>query len=219
MLEWHPFTLSSGPDDDELEIVIKNLGDATRAIVTAASDVTSLSLRVDGPYGGFRPDYRRFSTLVLVAGGVGVTPMLSALRALYRTDMSSEAQQREARGQHHVEHVFFLWACPTLALYEAFSKVLTTAEARSGTPGFPTLHNNSYLTRETVAPPGLLLGRPDVDQVFDHVRKVASTTASQRVGLFACGPLALVNAAWDRATAASKDSHVCFDVHLEAFEM
>jgi predicted ferric reductase len=33
-------------------------------------------MRVDGPYGNQKLNYRRFPNLLLVAGGIGITPVL-----------------------------------------------------------------------------------------------------------------------------------------------
>ena len=84
--EEHPFTISSGPrDDGRIAFTIKAVGDYTRdAPALAVGDAAT----VDGPYGRFsdairsRPD----EALLLIAGGVGVTPMLSMLEHLAATD-------------------------------------------------------------------------------------------------------------------------------------
>lgn len=78
--EEHPYTLSSSPDEDELRIAIKDLGDASRAIQTirAGSRVT-----IEGPYGRFFPD-RESPEQVWIAGGIGITPFLGRARHLLR---------------------------------------------------------------------------------------------------------------------------------------
>jgi len=76
----HPFTISSPPRrSGELEFTVENLGDYG----SAARRVAPGSLVwVDGPHGAFTPEPRRARGLVLIAGGVGITPMMSTLRAL-----------------------------------------------------------------------------------------------------------------------------------------
>jgi respiratory burst oxidase len=51
-LEWHPFTLASGPDEEHLEVMIKGLGDYTKKLMVIAekSGDHQLLIRVDGPY-------------------------------------------------------------------------------------------------------------------------------------------------------------------------
>ena len=81
--EEHPFTIASAPDSDgELEFIIRESGDWTRnAGLVRPGD----RVRIDGPYGLFthlRLEPER--ELVLIAGGIGITPVLSMLRSMVR---------------------------------------------------------------------------------------------------------------------------------------
>lgn len=77
--EEHPFTLASSPSrNDAIQLVVRSLGDWTRNIAALRPDEP---VHVDGPYGLF--SYRAFPgdhPLILIAGGIGITPMLSMLR-------------------------------------------------------------------------------------------------------------------------------------------
>ncbi|MEQ9005205.1 MAG: ferric reductase-like transmembrane domain-containing protein, partial [Pseudomonadales bacterium] len=76
--EEHPYTLSSAPGEPHLRIAIKDLGDASRALL----DVTPGSrAAVEGPYGRFLPTASRDPAL-WIGGGIGMTPFVSAARAL-----------------------------------------------------------------------------------------------------------------------------------------
>ncbi len=82
--ESHPFTISSGPDEKQVCVSVKSSGDFTGRI----KDITPGSrVSMDGPYGKFSyalvsPDRH----LVFIAGGIGITPMLSMLRDLCMKD-------------------------------------------------------------------------------------------------------------------------------------
>ncbi len=75
----HPFTISSSPTDREcISFTIKQSGDFTSTI--GATRPGELA-RVEAPFGRF--SYLKlpaFDRLVMIAGGVGITPMLSCLR-------------------------------------------------------------------------------------------------------------------------------------------
>jgi predicted ferric reductase len=79
----HPITVASSPELDggrTLELAIKELGDWSREVVPALK--VGERVRIDGPFGAFSPDGVAAQRLVLVAGGVGVTPMRSILLAM-----------------------------------------------------------------------------------------------------------------------------------------
>lgn len=71
LLEWHPFSISSGPDETTLEVHIKGLGNHTQKLVEKAKTKSQLWMRVDGPYGNQKINHRRFPVVFLCAGGIG----------------------------------------------------------------------------------------------------------------------------------------------------
>ncbi|WP_281690185.1 ferredoxin reductase family protein [Pseudonocardia thermophila] len=75
--EEHPFTIASSAHDGSTEFTIRHAGDFTSAIraLPPGSPVW-----VDGPHGAFTSDIGACSGFVLIAGGVGITPMMSMLR-------------------------------------------------------------------------------------------------------------------------------------------
>jgi predicted ferric reductase len=76
----HPFTISSSAHLGLwTEFTIRHSGDFTSALrlLRPGSPVW-----VDGPHGAFTLDLRRTTGLVMIAGGVGITPMMSMLRTL-----------------------------------------------------------------------------------------------------------------------------------------
>ncbi len=80
-LREHPFSFSSTPTrGPRLEFTIKELGDFTRTIGTIQPGETAY---IDAPFGVFSVDrYPHAPAFVFIAGGIGIAPMISMLRAL-----------------------------------------------------------------------------------------------------------------------------------------
>jgi len=77
----HPFTISTAPErGPNLAFSIKPLGDDSERLIKTPVGARAY---VDGPYGAFSIDrWPEAGGFVMVAGGVGITPLLSNLHAL-----------------------------------------------------------------------------------------------------------------------------------------
>ncbi|MGV8025370.1 MAG: ferric reductase-like transmembrane domain-containing protein [Anaerolineaceae bacterium] len=77
----HPFSISSSSErSDEISFTIKDLGKFTSTIkdLKVGQDVY-----VDGPHGAFSMDrYPDTQKLIFIAGGIGITPIMSMLRSM-----------------------------------------------------------------------------------------------------------------------------------------
>jgi predicted ferric reductase len=74
----HPFSLSASPQGDLLRITVKALGDGSRLIHSVRPGTLVLA---EGPSGALTAGRRTQPSVLLIAGGVGITPM----RALFET--------------------------------------------------------------------------------------------------------------------------------------
>jgi predicted ferric reductase len=79
-IEDHPFSFSSSAEDRErIAMTIKEAGDFTDAVGTLTPGTPAY---VEGPHGAFSVDRYEGKGCVFVAGGVGITPVMSMLRTL-----------------------------------------------------------------------------------------------------------------------------------------
>jgi len=80
-MQEHPFSFSSSAENGErVSFALTELGDFTATIGQLQPGET---LYIDGPYGIFSPDsYEGIESYVLIAGGVGIAPMMSILRTM-----------------------------------------------------------------------------------------------------------------------------------------
>jgi predicted ferric reductase len=74
--EAHPFSLSAAPDGRRLRITVKELGDYTRGLKALQPGTRVVA---EGPFGAFTAAARRRPRAALIAGGVGITPILALL--------------------------------------------------------------------------------------------------------------------------------------------
>jgi len=75
----HPFSLSAAPDGRSLRITVKTLGDHT-----ARMGEIPIGTRVvaEGPFGVFTDGSRRREKVLLIAGGIGITPVRALLQEM-----------------------------------------------------------------------------------------------------------------------------------------
>ncbi len=87
--EEHPFTLSSSPTSaPRLTVTVKESGDFTDTISQTCTGDQAL---IDGPFGRFSFQFDSPESFIFVAGGVGITPLLSMLRYLRDTEDNRRA--------------------------------------------------------------------------------------------------------------------------------
>eukprot|EP00752_Nemacystus_decipiens_P007965 g7118.t1 len=225
LLEWHPFTISSSPDDRETTHHIKDMGPKTftgklRMLATLGSQV---QVNVDGPY-GFPLEYDRYRLLVLVAGGIGVTPCLSLLRHL-------SLLARAGSLSHCLEDgVRLIWSTRSteeMLMLEAELRDVVGEGGESGILAGGRFSVHLHLT----SPPGMRRtttlpfaeGRPDLCSYLQRFGREIIVPGQQQqqqqqqqkgAGLvFACGPKALLGDASRAAGAAG------LSFHAETFEL
>ena len=79
-IEEHPFSMSSSAlQRDHVDFTIKALGDFTAQVANVEEGSTTY---IDGPYGAFTSDRYPAAGYVFIAGGIGITPIMSMLRTL-----------------------------------------------------------------------------------------------------------------------------------------
>jgi predicted ferric reductase len=76
---WHPFSLTSTDDEDFISMTIKALGDFTNRIGEIQE---SERVKLDVAYGGFCPELVKDERYIMIAGGVGITPIYAMCKRL-----------------------------------------------------------------------------------------------------------------------------------------
>jgi predicted ferric reductase len=80
----HPFSLSYAPHADRIRISAKAVGDFTSSLRTALKP--GVKVLVEGPFGVFGRTAAQDNKVLLVAGGIGITPVRSVFETLRQKD-------------------------------------------------------------------------------------------------------------------------------------
>lgn len=75
----HPFSISSIPDGKKIRLTIKRLGDFTKMIPEL---MPGTPVFIDGPHGIFNAQRCGSSKVLMIAGGIGITPIRSVAEEL-----------------------------------------------------------------------------------------------------------------------------------------
>lgn len=163
-LQWHPFSVSSSPLEGRhhISVLIKVLGEWTeklRNVILNVPEKTQedlkiksqrLTVSVEGPYGHESPYHLTYENLILVAGGIGISPFLAILSdILHRIKKKKPCLPR---------NVLVVWAVKN-------SKELSLLSVVNAQPIIPSdshkmhLDIQIYVTQESE--PSLEEGKPD----------------------------------------------------------
>jgi predicted ferric reductase len=97
----HPYSLSASPTDKYLRITVKDLGDHSRSVALLKPGTRVF---VEGPYGAFTAGRATQPHVVLIGGGVGITPIRALmdefknrvqLDVIYRASSSADLVLKE----------------------------------------------------------------------------------------------------------------------------
>lgn len=153
MYQYHPFTLTSAPEEDYISVHVRCVGNFTRALADAlgcdfagaradrsavvgvnrlasGADEVDPSLRrvlprlyIDGPFGSASEDVFRYEVVALVGAGIGVTPFASILKSIWY-------RMNYPRQQTRLRKVYFFWVCRDFDSFEWFRSLLSAIEAQ-----------------------------------------------------------------------------------------
>ena len=124
----HPFSISAAPNGQYLRMTVKALGDDSHRMLSMP---VGTPIFIEGPYGAFTPRVIRREHVVMLAGGVGVTPLRAIFEAL-------------PAGRHHITFLYregdpseTVFRQELLTLAARHGAVLRILEGHRSTPQMP----------------------------------------------------------------------------------
>ncbi|KAK1944756.1 Ferric reduction oxidase 8 [Phytophthora citrophthora] len=121
-LQWHPLTIASSPKSSLTDVVlyVKPLGEWSKQFLQYSKDCkhgkASSLIYMDAFYGASLEVYEDYSTVCLVGGGIGVTPLLAIL-----DDLASKLSNN---GAIWTQRFSFVFTFRELSVLEAVAPVL-----------------------------------------------------------------------------------------------
>lgn len=215
LLEYHPFSISSG-GDMEVQFMIEVKGeyswtDTLKKVLLTCQKLGREypNISIDGPFSS--PAYRALYSdrVILVAGNIGITPMLSILK--YRISLKSLSGTS----------LKLIW---TSNSYAQISSTLNEVQELmkdkwegSETTFEETTHFHCTDTdpKVEITNPLIKKGRPDMHEIFLNF---AAKVGSGSIHIFICGGAALSDAVSHSASVINTlQEEVKFYVHKESF--
>ncbi|KAJ7449191.1 NADPH oxidase [Mycena latifolia] len=223
--QWHPFTLTSAPEEDYISVHIRVVGDFTEALARAvgcdfesarakgatpaAGKVVNTDsnasftrilprIMIDGPFGTATEDFLNYETVMLVGGGIGVTPFASILKSIWYR-MNNYSQGKRTR----LSKVYFTWIIRDYGVAEWFHSLLHALEEQDSlnkieisiylTGGIKEEDVRNIFVQDVGAKKDAITslrapthyGRPNWDRIFTAL---GQKHPESDVGVFYCGP-------------------------------
>lgn len=124
--EWHPFTLTSAPEDPRrLTVHVRNLGNWSGALYERVLHRMEMGespiVRIDGPYGSASRHIVDSPHAVAIAAGIGVTPFASILQSILLNHGRPGSPLRKLR---------FVWLNREQEAFGWFQELLAEIESR-----------------------------------------------------------------------------------------
>ncbi|XP_063929411.1 dual oxidase 2-like [Zophobas morio] len=231
--EYHPFTLSSSPDENNLTVHIRAVGPWTTHIRTLYDNINKANsllpkLYLDGPFGEGHQDWNQFDVSVLIGGGIGVTPFASILK-----DVVFKSNQTRCK------KVYFIWVSRTQKQFEWLVDIIRELEYKDRNNvischifitqffekfdlrtiflyicerHYQRVSNRSLFTNLKAV---THFGRPNFERFFSTVSSLHENVHS--VGVFSCGPPSMTTSVDVACNKVNAQKFQRFEHHYKNF--
>ncbi|KAF3322233.1 respiratory burst oxidase protein F-like protein [Carex littledalei] len=135
--EWHPFSLTSAPGDDNLSMHVRSLGDwsyqfynifqevnlsyqcllSLQALISAQPNLPKVA--IDGPYGSASQDHSKYEIVLLIGLGIGATPFISVLK-----DIANDLNKLDKEKAKRKRKAYFYWVTRDQGSFEWFGDIM-----------------------------------------------------------------------------------------------
>ncbi|KAF2075461.1 hypothetical protein CYY_003242 [Polysphondylium violaceum] len=213
--EWHPFTITSAPEESFVSVHINIVGNWTGKLYKFLNPNEKLGIihrdllkdpngdpifRIDGPFGAASQDVFKYKTAILIGAGIGVTPFSSILKHI-------KIQIQQNLDKPPINKIYFLWISREKNSFQWFSTILGKLEQDNPNDflqmqtfltgeleledwnkiveGMSTIDTNEHSDFITGLKSFTMFGRPNFERIFTEI---SDQHPNEKIGLFFCGP-------------------------------
>jgi NADPH oxidase len=197
--QWHPFTITSNPiENGKVQLFIKERGEWTTQLseLLLKNNVykNNIELKISKPYGCSYNIISQYRTVVLIAGGIGITSFISLLKSL-------PCKLGHGNTNVYLKKVHLHWVCKNSYDFDCFIIELNKIKGVLDEYG-NLLELNYYVTAGLTAgntrvykkiyPPSIdfIHKRPDFEIIFEKLNKNNPDT---NVRVIICGSKKMTN--------------------------
>ena len=186
VLEWHPLSLIT-QNHDNLTFCAKDMSanswvhkikvmDKNKSLHSKLKDSEVL---IQGPYGHININYKldKYKYLILVSGGIGVTPILSILHDINQNKYK------------HIKHVYLLWVVNHSSFVTGFNYLLAPLNKRLFTLNIYSTNKNPE-NEEKNDHFQILNTRPKIGNIITDIC-IENQIINTELGVSCCGPESL----------------------------
>jgi NADPH oxidase len=229
--QWHPFTISSCPEEQFISLHIRIVGDWTKNLAKLLQSYQSIKdgvdlpqVRLDGSYGTAAESISKYRIAVLIGAGIGVTPSASILRSAWFKFCNQSTM--------NMKRLHFIWITREIGELSWFQALMASLEEKlssevlemqtyvTGKQATDDIQNILMNSQKEYDPVTELksknnYGRPVWSKYFKSVAQKAPQGVKE-IGVFFCGPAALARVVKDECDKNSTSS-IKFIMQKERF--
>ena len=243
MFEFHPFSIVTSPHEKKIQLLIKSSGQWTSKLNYLAKDgPKKIQLYIEGPYGELEFNINTSDVIIIITGGVGMTPALSIYNDLghrYINKTSSFNKviyvwiQRDTR----LLQMNAMFTIPNVSQVTNETndsnggismKVLNRIEPNGNNIDDPVFESHLYFTRANkediqidipiLKGTNVNIGKPDLKTIFSNIIQYCKKCDLYKVGVIACGPESMIEEVTTEVHSNNKNfDNIKFQLHLEEF--
>ena len=184
-LEWHPISLIDNTNN-RLTFCAKDMGEGTwtgnlRQLKRkdTIEDLFNKEVYLQGPYGNINLDYSKYKNIITIAGGIGITSILSILSYINELIYLKKTK--------NIQNILFIWIIQHTSMLDYFNKYIIQLEHEvTDIKIFVTKQE-----KESTFPIYINFEKPNMKNILKEYSEQKSLN-SKDIAIISCGPERLI---------------------------